>query len=88
MRKFALLVFLSIFLINCKKGEPVPTFNYDVKILLGTGTYTGVGNTITTIVGGKEYYKYDLIALSGSTCELKMYATGSSDYYKIKCVKQ
>jgi hypothetical protein len=52
----------------------------------GSGTYTAVGKTITTYISGQEFVKYDVIGLSGSTCELRMYGSGYNT--KIKCKKQ
>ena len=43
----------------------------------GNGTYKAEGKTIITYIGGKEYLRYDVIRLSGNTCELRMYQTGS-----------
>lgn len=54
----------------------------------GEGTYEMSGKTITCYVSGKEYVKYDIIDLTSSTCELKMYVSGSSEDIKIKCVKK
>ncbi|MDR2009949.1 MAG: lipocalin family protein [Bacteroidales bacterium] len=54
----------------------------------GSGTYTAVGKTIITKVGGDEYLRYDVLALSGNECELKMYEKGDDASLKIKCKKQ
>ncbi len=39
----------------------------------GAGTYVAQGNTITTYIEGREFYKYYVIKFSGTTAELKMY---------------
>jgi hypothetical protein len=54
----------------------------------GSGTYTAIGKTITTFVSGKEYLKYDVVSLTGTTAELIMSETGSTSTLKIKVTKQ
>lgn len=54
----------------------------------GSGTFKAIGKTITCYVSGKEYLKYDVLSLSGTQCELKMYETGSDSSIKIRCKKQ
>ena len=54
----------------------------------GVGTYTAIGNSITTFVDNKEYMKYDIISLSGTDCELKMFGTNNINGIKIKCRKE
>lgn len=54
----------------------------------GSGTFKPIGKTITCYVSGKEYLKYDVLSLSGTECELKMYQSSSSSSIKIRCKKQ
>lgn len=54
----------------------------------GSGTYKAQGKTITCFVDGTEYLKYDVLSLSGTQCELKMYESGSTSSIKIRCRKQ
>lgn len=54
----------------------------------GNGTYKAEGKTIITYIGGKEYLRYDVIRLSGNTCELRMYQTGSDADIMLKCRKE
>lgn len=54
----------------------------------GSGTYTAIGKTITTFVSGKEYLKYDVVSLTGTTAELVMSETGSTSTIKVKVTKQ
>lgn len=54
----------------------------------GSGTYKTKGKTITCFVDGTEYLKYDVLSLSGTQCELKMYESGSTSSTKIRCKKQ
>ncbi len=53
----------------------------------GTGTWKQQGNTIITYVSGVEYFRYEVLSLSSSTCTLKMSITGSSSVLYIKCIK-
>lgn len=52
----------------------------------GSGTYTAVGNTITTYVNKQQYLKYDVIKLSKDTCDLTM--SDSSGSVNIRCKKE
>lgn len=54
----------------------------------GSGTWKQKGKTITTYIDGQEYFKYDVISLSASTCTLKMSATGTTATIYIKCIKK
>lgn len=54
----------------------------------GSGTYKALGKTITCFIDGTEYLKYDVLSLSGTQCELKMYESGSTSSIKIRCKKQ
>ena len=54
----------------------------------GSGTYKAKGKTITCFIDGTEYLKYDVLSLSGTQCELKMYKSGSTSSIKIRCKKQ
>lgn len=54
----------------------------------GSGTYKVKGKTIICYVEGVEYFRYDVISIQGTTCELKMYRTGSLSSIKIRCKKQ
>lgn len=54
----------------------------------GSGTYKAQGKTISCFIDGTEYLKYDVLSLSGTQCELKMYQSGSSSFIKIRCKKQ
>lgn len=54
----------------------------------GAGTYKALGKTITCFIDGTEYLKYDVLSLSGTQCELKMYESGSTSSIKIRCKKQ
>jgi len=54
----------------------------------GNGTYTAIGNTITTYVNGSVYIVYTVLSLNGSTAELKMTRSGSDEVLWIKCVKR
>ena len=54
----------------------------------GSGTYKAQGKTISCFIDGTEYLKYDVLSLSGTQCELKMYKSGSSSSIKIRCKKQ
>jgi len=54
----------------------------------GSGTYTATGNTIITYIGGEEYLRYDVLALNGTECTLKMYEKGDNASIKIICKKQ
>lgn len=54
----------------------------------GNGTYKAEGKTIITYVNDKEYIRYDVMQLSGNTCELRMYMTGSDDDIMLKCRKE
>ncbi len=54
----------------------------------GLGIYKAEGKTITTYINGQEYLLYDVLMLSGTNAELKMYEKGSSASVKIKVVKQ
>ena len=53
----------------------------------GNGTYTAIGNRITTYVDGEVYYMYDVISLSGNTAELILSTTKLKPYCYIKCTK-
>lgn len=39
----------------------------------GAGTYTAEGNTITTYIDGRLFYRYDVIEFNGTTADMKMY---------------
>jgi hypothetical protein len=54
----------------------------------GSGTYIAAGKTITTYVGEEEYLKYDVLSLSGTDAELRMYESGGNNSIRIKCQKQ
>ena len=54
----------------------------------GSGTYKAKGKTITCFIDGTEYLKCDILSLSGTQCELKMYESGSSSSIKIRWEKQ
>lgn len=54
----------------------------------GSGTYRASGKTIITYISGEEYYRYDVLSLSGNTCELRMYMVGADEDLKLKCTKE
>lgn len=54
----------------------------------GSGTYSTSGKTIITYIEGSEYLRYDVLTLSGTNAELKMYESKGSNSIKIKCKKQ
>lgn len=51
----------------------------------GEGTWNLEGNTLKTYVDDKEYIKYEVIELSGSTATLKISVKNSS--IQVKCVR-
>lgn len=53
----------------------------------GSGTYKAKGNRITTYVDGETYLIYDVISLSGNTCELKVTSQDGSASVYLKCTK-
>ena len=54
----------------------------------GSGTYKASGKTITCYIDGTEFMKYDVLSLSGNTCELRMSKLGSDLSLRIRCKKQ
>lgn len=54
----------------------------------GSGTYKAEGKTITCFIDGEEYMRYEILQLSGNTCELRMYEIGSDENIKVKCSKE
>ena len=54
----------------------------------GSGTYKTAGKTIITYVGGEEYLWYDVLSLTGTNAELKMYEKGDDASILIKVEKQ
>lgn len=66
------------------------TFSGGGSFGAGSGTYKAEGKRITCYIGGLEYAYYDIISLTGTTCELDMHLTVSTDVgnLKIKCKKR
>ena len=54
----------------------------------GSGTFKAESKTIITYVDGQEYLRYDVLMLSESNAELKMYEKGNATSVKIKVAKQ
>jgi heat shock protein HslJ len=54
----------------------------------GTGNYTINQNTITTYIGGVEYYSYRVISYSEKTCDLQISSKSSTAVLVLRCVKQ
>lgn len=53
----------------------------------GNGTYTASGNTVITYIEGEEYFRYEVLSLTESSCEVIISMTGASETLQIKCVK-
>jgi len=53
----------------------------------GSGTYKATGKTVITYIGGDEFYRYDVISLSATNAELRMYEKGTEGI-KIRVVKE
>ena len=53
----------------------------------GEGTYTAIGDRITTYVNGEIYLIYDVVSLDHTTAVLKLYTKEQTAYMYIKCIK-
>ena len=54
----------------------------------GSGTFRTTGNLIITYVGGSEFFRYEVISLTGNNTELRLHESGSSESIRIRATRQ